>query len=255
MCLITFNWDNHPTYKLVLVANRDEFFDRPSQVIHQWPEGFYGGKDLRAGGTWLAMKPNGRFAFLTNYRDMRKAKPEAKSRGELVKNYLTSELSPQEYLESLALEGDKYEGFNLIVGDASSMHYLSNYQKGIEAVNPGLYGLSNAFLDTPWPKLTLAKTGLEQLIQKEIFDPLAMMPILHSRTIAPDEELPDTGLGLARERLMSCQFIHAEGIYGTVNTTVLLWKHTGEVTMVERTFDQIKNTYLDTHLEFEVEPI
>lgn len=252
MCLITFNWDNHPTYKLILVANRDEFFDRPSQEIHQWESGFYGGKDLRAGGTWLAMHPNGRFAFLTNYRDMRNIKPDSKSRGELVKNYLNSAIPPLEYLQALEPQGDDFEGFNLVVGDATNAYYLSNYQKGIHTLTSGLYGLSNALLETPWPKLTLAKEGLEHLIASENFDPISMMPILHSREIAPDEELPETGLGLARERLMSCQFIHAEGIYGTVNTTVLLWKHTGEVTMVERTFDQLKNTHSDTSLQFDV---
>ncbi|GHB41074.1 NRDE family protein [Mongoliitalea lutea] len=252
MCLITFNWDNHPAYKLILVANRDEFFDRPSQEIHQWEAGFYGGKDLRAGGTWLAIHPNGRFAFLTNYRDMRNIKSDRKSRGELVKNYLSTSVPPFEYLKSVEQQASEFEGFNLVVGDHLGIFYLSNYQEGIQEISSGLYGLSNALLDTPWPKLTLAKEGLENLIAAEIFDPISMMPILHSQEIAPDEELPETGLSLARERLMSCQFIHAEGIYGTVNTTVLLWKHTGEVTMVERKFDQLKNTHADTSLQFEI---
>lgn len=252
MCLLAFNWNNHPEYRLIMVANRDEFFERPSQPIHHWPSGIFAGKDLRAGGTWLGMHSNGRFAALTNVRDMRNIKSNPKSRGNLVRDFLEGNMDCLSYLSQIEGEKDAFEGFNLLVSDGQQLYYLSNYHEGVRELTPGIYGLSNALLETPWPKLTLAKSNLSRKIEEGDFQKENLMGILHSKEIAPDHELPDTGLGLQRERLMSCQFISAKGIYGTINTTVLLWKHNGEVEMRERTFDQPAGTHFDTEIKFEV---
>ncbi|MFD2035645.1 NRDE family protein [Belliella marina] len=252
MCLITFSWNNHPDYKLILVGNRDEFFERPSEALHEWGEGFYAGKDLRAGGTWLGVHPNGRFATLTNYRDLKNPKKNPKTRGDLVKGFLESDASPYEYLKKLDDEKDQYEGFNLFVGDQHSLFYLSNYKDGIEEIKPGLYGISNALLDTPWPKLTKAKKQLEVKIEEQQLDMESLMEAVHSQKMDPDELLPDTGATYHQEKHLSAQFIRIDDYYGTVNTTVLLWKHSGEVEMLERTFDQLNGRLEDSLVNFKV---
>lgn len=255
MCLVAFSWDNHPTYKLILVANRDEYFARSSQPIHLSNEGFYGGKDLKAGGTWLGMHPSGKFAFLTNYRDFKNKKKSMLTRGNLVRNYLSSRQSPSDYLTSIEKNKDAYDGFNLVVGDIHQAIYLSNYQDEIQILDPNVYGLSNALLDTPWPKVTMAKEQLQKCINSSIHDPIALMRAVHSRTLVEDKYLPDTGVGYTLEKELSRQFIAIDDYYGTVNTTVLLWKHTGEVRIVERTFQQLQNNHFDTLLEFNIKSI
>jgi uncharacterized protein with NRDE domain len=255
MCLLTFNWGNHPTYKLVLVANRDEYFSRPSQPIHLWEEGFYAGKDLKAGGTWLGIHPSGKFAFLTNYRDFTQKKESKLTRGNLVKEYLSSSQSPVDYLEALQKIKGEFDGFNLVVGDRHQLLFLSNYQEEIQVLSPNLYGLSNALLDTPWHKVTLAKKQLQTFLDANSNNPQMLMQAVHSRVMAEDHLLPDTGVGYAMEKKLSRQFITIDDYYGTVNSTVLLWKHTGEVILVERTFQELQTRYFDTSLEFEIKPI
>jgi uncharacterized protein with NRDE domain len=250
MCLYAFSWNDYPGHKLVLVANRDEFFERPSLPLHLWDEGFYSGKDLRAGGAWLGVHPNGKFAALTNYRNMRKVKSNAKSRGNLVKDFLEGDLEPVTYLQTVAEEMDAYEGFNLLVGEGEKLYYFSNVEKKIRELSPGLYGLSNELLESPWPKLKKAKHGLKEKLAADTLMPNALMEAVHSREFAKDEELPDTGMDLESERLLSPQFISARGVYGTISTTVILWKSTGEVTMVERTFDQPQDKFSDTQVDF-----
>ncbi|MCH7399950.1 NRDE family protein [Belliella sp. DSM 107340] len=254
MCLITFSWNNHPDYKLILVGNRDEFFERPSESLHKWQEGFYAGKDLRAGGTWLGMNPNGRFAALTNYRDLKNPKANPKTRGDLVKNFLETDVDPYQYLKNLEEEKDQFEGFNLLVGDDKGLFYLSNYKDGIEELNSGLYGLSNALLDTPWTKVNVAKQKLQEKLESDLFDKSVLMQAVHSKKMDPDELLPDTGATLYQEKHLSAQFIRIDDYYGTVNTTVLLWRHTGEVEMLERTFDQLNDAVIDNFVKFKVKP-
>ncbi len=252
MCLIAFNWNDHPEYKLILVANRDEFFERTSAVLDYWETGFYAGKDLRAGGTWMGMHPNGRFATLTNYRDQRNIKKDAKTRGNLVKDFLESDLSPIDYLKKIDSEKEQYEGFNLLVGDQEGLYYLSNYKDGIEEIQPGLYGLSNALLDTPWSKLVLAKNKLAEHLDAEQIEAASLFEVVHSKKMDSDELLPDTGATYHQEKHLSAQFIRIDDYYGTINSTVLLWKHSGEVVMLERTFDQLAGKTKDTQVEFQV---
>lgn len=252
MCLIAFNWKNHPEYKLILVGNRDEFFERPSASLGKWEHGFFAGKDLKAGGTWMGMHPNGRFATLTNYRDLKNPKKDPKTRGNLVKDFLESEISPFEYLKGIEVEKYNYEGFNLIVGDQNHLFYLSNYKDGIEEIHPGLYGISNALLDTPWTKLEMAKNCLAKNIEEDLLDYGSMFEVVQSKKMDADELLPETGATYHQEKHLSAQFICIDDYYGTVNSTILLWKHSGEVVMLERTFDQLKGETSDSKIEFEM---
>lgn len=255
MCLLAFNWNNHPKYKMILVANRDEFFERPTESLHLWEEGFYAGKDLRAGGTWLGLHPNGRFAALTNYRDMRNMKKDAKSRGDLVKNFLQGEMSPEEYLTEIQKEKDLYEGFNLLVGLGDALFYFSNKMDGIHKLPYGLFGLSNAFLDTPWNKLLKAKEKLKVKIEAGSLDKKELSKVVLSKAIEPDDQLADTGASLEQERAVSAQFINFGNYYGTINTTVLLWKHTGEVEIKEMRYFQVEDRTVENEVAFQMEAV
>lgn len=254
MCLLAFNWNNHPRYKLILVANRDEFFERPSQQLHQWDSGIYAGKDLRAGGTWLGMNPKGRFAALTNYRDLKNLKKYEKSRGDLVKNFLEGAISPHDYLKKLEAEMHQYDGFNLLVGDHENLFYLSNKSaEGIRKLEPGTYGLSNALLETPWRKLVKARESLKEHIEAGDFQLESLMKGQHSKETESPDRLPDTGATPEQEILLSAQFINVGNYYGTVNSTALLWKENGEVEMMERVFDQVNGTHSDSQVNFKIQ--
>ncbi|MCL6260651.1 NRDE family protein [Aquiflexum sp. TKW24L] len=255
MCLLAFNWNNHPEYKFILVANRDEFFERPTASIHLWEQGFYAGKDLKAGGTWLGLHPNGRFATLTNHRDLKNLKPDAKSRGNLVKDFLEGNMVPLEYLQEIEKEKDQYDGFNLLVGSGDELFYLSNKKEGIFKLENGLYGLSNALLETPWAKLVKAKEKLHTKIDRNEIDPDGLREVLLSREIEPDRFLPVTGATLEQERLLSSQFINVGNYYGTINTTVLLWKHSGEVEIKEVRYFQAENRSEENQVQFHMDEV
>ncbi|MEX2512511.1 MAG: NRDE family protein [Cyclobacteriaceae bacterium] len=233
MCLIAFNWKNHPEYKLILVANRDEYYERPTASLHQWDEGFYAGKDLKAGGTWMGFHPGGRFAALTNFRDMENDLVQVRSRGDLVKGFLENNLTPFDYLKSIEKIQSEYNGFNLIVADGENMFAFSNYDYGIQKVSPGLHAISNAFLDTPWPKVRTAKSELETML-KDRFSIDDLLERLQSRQPALEANLPTTGLNPYLEKAVSAQLIQVDDYYGTVNTTALLWKHDGGVLIKEK---------------------
>jgi uncharacterized protein with NRDE domain len=224
MCLITFQWQPNAENSLILSANRDEFFHRPTEALHPWPEieGIYAGKDLSQGGTWLGVHKNGRFAALTNHRDMTIEEPKNPiSRGSLALDFLASNIAPLEYLQSLEAKAELYAGFNLLVADKNQLTYFSNRsQQSPHILTPGIYGLSNALLDSPWPKLQLAKQQLtDWLVQKDTQRPL--VGLLASTTIAEDSLLPNTGIGLETERMLSCQKIISPS-YGTRCSTGLI---------------------------------
>src|SRR5690606_25961105 len=250
MCLISFNWDAHPIYKLILVANRDEFLDRPTSSLHLWESGIYAGKDLKGGGTWLGFHPKGKFAALTNYRDLKNPKKNPVSRGNLVKDFLENEQDPFDYLKSVQKIMNSYEGFNLLVADNTEMGYLSNNRLNPEKVSPGVHGISNAFLDTPWPKVESAKADLINLISQNQIEEDSLINLLQSQTLVPDELLPFTGVSLEMERILSAQFIKNGNEYGTVNTTVLLWKHDGNVVIKEKRVLPKE----ETRMEFKTKP-
>jgi uncharacterized protein with NRDE domain len=223
MCLITFQWQPEAETKLILSANRDEFLHRPALPLHAWQdiEGVYAGKDLSLGGTWLGVHKNGRFAALTNHRNMSIKGPEKPvSRGNLVLDFLTSEISPLEYLQVLETKAELYQGYNLLVGDQQQLAYFSNRsQQAPRILTPGIYGLSNALLNSPWPKVEKAKQQLTHWLEDN--NEHVLTELLSSTTIADDELLPNTGIGLEMERVLSSQKIITPN-YGTRCSTGLI---------------------------------
>ena len=234
MCLIAFAWQvaGRP---LLLLGNRDEFHPRPTRAATFWNEegqpDLLAGKDLEAGGTWLGVTRSGRFAALTNIRSPQ-ARRGPRSRGTLVLDYLTGDLSPGEYMASLAGDLDGYAGFNLLAGDASELWHLNSQEGRAEPLAPGIYGLSNASLNSPWPKLQALCAGLEQNLDA---DSDALLELLSDSREYPDQQLPDSGVGLEWERRLSATFILGED-YGTRASSLLSIEADGSVTFVERSF-------------------
>lgn len=228
MCLITWAWKAHPRYQLILAANRDEFKDRPTERAHFWPDApdILAGRDLRAGGTWLGITRQGRFAAITNHRDMRKVRPQGPSRGLLVREALERDIDPS--------TTSGYAGFNLLYGSVDALRYHNNIDGRDEALTPGIHGLSNALLDTPWPKVVRAKHGLDELMnasEKALVS--GLFDLLADQATAADDQLPDTGLPLEQERAASAIFIRSP-LYGTRCSTVVLVGKTGSVYFEER---------------------
>ncbi|MCA1793288.1 MAG: NRDE family protein [Desulfobacteraceae bacterium] len=238
MCLIVFAYNIHPAYPLVIGANRDEFFERPTSPLSWWKDHPHvlAGRDLQAGGTWMGITNTGRFAAITNFRDPSRVKPKAPSRGALVGNFLYSDTPAQTYLEQVRQSAEAYNGFNLIVKDGSGLFYYGNYQDRIQRLCAGVYGLSNHLLDTDWPKVKKARKGLTFLMEQDPVNEEAVFTLLADRQPAPDHLLPDTGIGLAWERLLSSVFIHSK-TYGTRSSSVILIEKNKQIRFTERTFD------------------
>lgn len=235
MCLITFAYKAHPKYKLILAANRDEFYARPTSTVDWWEDRseILGGRDLQALGTWMAMNRNGRFAAVTNFRDIKNINPAAQSRGDLPVNFLKENVSPDEYAMSVHKNGKKYNGFNLLVM-SEGMAHVSNYDKSINTLQPGIYGLSNALLDTPWPKVVRSKKAFESLIQHD-FKTENLIEIMQDETTAPDNELPETGLDYTREKALSAMCIRTPD-YGTCCSTAITIDYEGNVVFMEKSY-------------------
>lgn len=252
MCLAVLALKCLPDTPVLISSNRDEFHARPAQAIHAWPgtPGIYAGRDLKAGGTWMGVSDRGRYAIITNYRDPKNIMPDAPSRGALVENYLRGDVSPQDYVEGLFPHSKRYNGFNLIVGDHHGAFYLSNQEESPRALPPGIYGLSNHLLDTPWPKLVRTKAGFEKIVRSTSpLDIEALYANLSDRTIAPDEQLPETGIPLSRERLLSSPFI-VSADYGTRASTVLALHRDGRGELHERRYLPSGCAAGDSHLGF-----
>ncbi|HEY9505712.1 MAG TPA: NRDE family protein [Gemmatimonadales bacterium] len=237
MCLILLAHDTHPDYSLVVAANRDEFYDRPTARAAFWKDAprVLAGRDLRAGGTWLGIDRGGRFAAVTNYRQGRREPEAPESRGRLVSDYLTGGSDGGAHVERVEREAARYNGFNLIAGDTGALFYLSNREGQARALEPGVYGLSNHLLDSPWPKVTAAKSGLSALLAGGGDLVPSLFDLLADRRQAVDAELPATGVGPEWERLLSSAFIASEG-YGTRCSTVVLVGRDGCVVFAERGF-------------------
>jgi uncharacterized protein with NRDE domain len=238
MCLLLLAFHAHPKYRLILAANRDEFYDRPAEPAHFWKEApaLLAGKDLRGGGAWLGMTKNGRIAALTNIRNPFLFKEGAPSRGKLVSSFLAMDESPPEYFKRIDRNAGAYNGFNLIAGGVDRLWWYSNLREGFVRVPSGVHGLSNHFLNTPWPKVSIGKRGLSKLVLKEKdLSPQACFDLLCDRTIPLDENLPDTGVGLELERVLSPVFIKSPD-YGTRCSTVIMIDNSGGVTFIEKTF-------------------
>ena len=249
MCLIVLALDVHPAYRLVVAANRDEYFDRPTAPAAFWDDAptVLAGRDLLAGGTWFGVTRDGLLAAVTNYRDPNWHVTAPLSRGLLVADFLAGGESPDSFRQRLAATGARYGGFNLLYGHASSLHYYSNHGPLSGPVEPGIHGLSNALLDTPWPKVETAKRRIRALAEEESTDPEAYFAALADPRPFPDDELPDTGIGPERERLLSPIFISGD-FYGTRSTTLLLISRENRVTFMERSHAPAAGTVTETWL-------
>jgi len=236
MCLILMAWHAHPAYPLVIAANRDEFYARPTAPAGFWPDAPHvlAGRDLQAGGTWLGLTRTGRFAALTNYRDPENIKADAPSRGELVSRFLVEDESPDSFMTMLAASAPGYNGFNLLFSDGDKLCYFSNCGDTPRRLGPGIYGLSNHLLDTPWPKVARGKSALAEALRC-LPNTEVMFALLKDDTIAPDQELPRTGVSLEWERLLSAAFIRSE-TYGTRSSTVIIVAADRRIRFEEKTY-------------------
>ena len=238
MCLIVLAWQLHADYPLVVAANRDEFFARPAAPAGFWADhpDVLAGRDLQAGGSWLGVTRQQRFAALTNYREGRPQRPETASRGALVADFLTGPSDAFSYLEALGKRGGEYNGFNLLVGNGQQLGYYTNRGGSWRALEPGIYGLSNHLIDTPWPKLAAAKAAFAAaLAQLPATTPF--FDLLADREIVADAHLPETGVAIAWERILSAVFVTSPD-YGTRASTLLTMARSGQVTLTERSFGQ-----------------
>ena len=242
MCLIVFSWKQHSEHALVLAANRDEFHERPTRAAQFWrqaPE-LLAGRDLRAGGTWMGVTRDGRFAAVTNYREPVAPPPGALSRGELVSDYLLNGEDPERWLETLLARANRYGGFNLLLGTPEQLIYFSNRGRGPETLRPGVYGLSNHLIDTPWPKVVRARRALAERVADGRVAPGDLMEIMTDRARPPDQELPDTGVGIELERVLGPVFVDKPG-YGTRCITTLTLDRDQGVSFVERSTAPVLN--------------
>lgn len=253
MCLIFISFKQHPTYKLIVAANRDEFYARETAPAKYWDDApnILAGRDLVAGGTWMGMTKSGRISLLTNYRDVRNIKPDAPSRGHLVSRYLETNTPPEQYLKNIQPDSKAFNGFNLIVGDTDRLLYYSNYQDKITKLQPGLFGLSNHLLDSPWPKVVRGKQKLGPFLTRPTLSADDLMEVLFDDVVALDTELPDTGLAPERERALSSMFIKA-GNYGSRSTSVVLADYAGHVTFAERVYDTSTFSYKTSEFHFNI---
>lgn len=233
MCLIVVGWQAAKDFPLLVAANRDEFYARPTASASRWPDApaIIGGRDLEAGGTWLGISDNGRFAAVTNVREPGMAKG-LRSRGDLTRNFLLGSDSAIDYARRIDYAA--FSGFNLLLGDGATLVYCSNRDGEPRALPPGVYGLSNHLLDTPWPKLIKARQAFTEAMGLLPADE-AFFELLADRDIVPDECLPDTGVPLRWERLLSAVFVESED-YGTRASTVAWQTAGGSVRLHERSF-------------------
>ena len=239
MCLILFSYRLHPDYRLILAANRDEFYNRPTAPLAYWSEHpeVLAGRDLKANGTWLGVTRTGRLAAITNYREPAVQIDKAPSRGGLISDFLTGNTSPESYLNAVSKKSSAYNGYNLIAGDRSGLFYYSNRASSVRQLPPGLYGISNHLIDTAWPKIQRGKRLLQgQLSGREKLDVEKIWEILADRSLPADDQLPDTGVGLVWERILSPLFISSPD-YGTRSSSIVLMEYSGLTTFMERTFN------------------
>lgn len=241
MCLLVLAWAAHPRYRLIVAANRDEYHERPAAPLAKWPEAphILAGRDLRAAGTWLGLDPARRFGVVTNFRELQRPQPAAPSRGGLLPQYLAGAHDARQFFAQLEPAADEYSGFNLLLNDAGSLWYGSNRARPFaRELPPGVYGLSNELLDTPWPKLVRVKARFQRWLAQPDATPAGLFSLLADRTPAPSAEgpLPTGGLPREWERILSAPFV-VHPTYGTRCSTVVLLEPGGALYLAERRFD------------------
>ena len=239
MCLITFAYQSHPEFPLIIIANRDEFYERPTATVDFWDDApnILAGKDLRMGGSWLGVSKSGRFAAITNYRDPSRPESGQLSRGGIVKAYLNSNQSSAAFIEELRGHKDLYGGLNVLLYDGEEFHHYNNVFDEHQIVSPGVHSVSNATLNTPWPKVTFAVKTLQTAIEHEALKTNQLISLLTNTEIAPDEALPDTGVGIHLERALSAAFVKLPN-YGTRCSTAITFHKNGAIQLLERTYEQ-----------------
>lgn len=253
MCLAVIALDVHPRFAVVVVANRDEFHARPAERAHWWNDStgspLLAGRDLEQHGTWLGVTRHGRWAFVTNVREPGRHDRGAPSRGALVPAVLRDARDVAGAVAAIAGAAAVYNGFNLVAGQGTVAAFGSNRGPGVQPLAAGIHGLSNAQLDTPWPKLARAKSGVTDWTARAGDEPEALLDVLADRTLARDIELPDTGLSRERERLLSAPFI-VSADYGTRCSTVLAIARDGAVHLIERSFNAAGEIIGDVEFRF-----
>jgi len=254
MCIILFSYKSNPEYPLILASNRDEFYDRPAAPATFWddePE-LLAGRDLKECGTWLGITKSGRVASLTNFRAPHSVMENAPTRGALVTGFLKGRDAPTAYIEKICRNATQYNGFNLLFGYFDDLYYFSNKGNIFEQVAPGLHGLSNHHLNTPWPKVAEGKRKLGGLLSGgNSFSPEAIFEVLASTTRPADDVLPDTGVGIEWERILSPIFVESP-VYGTRFSTVLLVDKDGNVTFIERVLNHGPEHFETRKFEFAI---
>jgi uncharacterized protein with NRDE domain len=254
MCSIFFSYLQHPRYRLILVANRDEFYHRKTQIAHFWGEKpVLAGKDLVGGGTWLGVGRQGRWSALTNYRvPMAQVNPTAKTRGNLTLDFLTSEQGAQTYLQPIQAHDDSYNGYNLLLGSPTELAYYSNVEKKLKILEAGLYGVSNHLLNTPWFKVEKGIQNLQTITAQEDFNPHDLIASMQSTEKAPEDRLPDTGVPRDWEYALSALFVEMPARdYGTCCTSVLLMDYQNRVHFIEKNYTPAyKGVLQEFHFEY-----
>jgi uncharacterized protein with NRDE domain len=254
MCLILIAYQQHPSLKLIIAANRDEFHDRATAAADYWEDAprILAGRDLVARGTWLGVSRSGRVAAVTNFRGPGRQRPDARSRGALVAEFLRATVPTATYLQDVAARGREFNGFSLFAGSTRTLGYVSNNAGQSRILGPGVYGLSNALLDEPWPKVVLGRERLRQVVAAARPAPEELFEVLADRSVSPDARLPDTGIGPARERDLAPMFIVGEQ-YGSRSSTVVFMHDDGRVEFLERRFDANGRALGTSRFEFEVD--
>jgi len=252
MCLIVFAYNAHPSYKLVLAANRDEFYDRPASPADFWKDNpdLLAGRDLKGKGTWLGITHHGRFAAITNYRDPASFMFDVKSRGKLVKDFLCGKIKAEKFTDKIGPLGAKYNGYNLILHDAEGFYHFSNRGGEKQKITAGIHGLSNHLLDTPWPKVVRAKKLMKEALKyKGSALEEALFALLADRRFPPPEKLPSTGVDKDWEKVLSPIFIKSPN-YGTRSSTILLVGKNRRVTFIEKVFDGGDESWMVSRFNF-----
>ncbi|MCK4535533.1 MAG: NRDE family protein [Desulfuromonadales bacterium] len=247
MCLLLIAHQVNDEFPLIVLENRDEYYDRPTAPLDYWPEvpDLLAGKDLKSGGTWMGVGKNGRWAAVTNFREPRRSEHASKSRGWLVSGYLANSQPAEAYLGKVVTEGACYAGFNLLIGDRERLWFFSNREPEPYLLPPGIYSLSNGRLGAPWPKVQTGKERFTRLVNGGDWSVSEAFELMADTTRAPDAQLPDTGVPLDWERALSAIFI-VTPTYGTRVTTLLTVEGNGDATLIERHFTSPPGEWIDT---------
>lgn len=251
MCLIAFAYKKHPDFPLIIIANRDEFYERPTEAVHFWEDAptILAGRDLRMNGSWLGVSKSGRFAAITNYRDPNRPETGQLSRGAIVKAFLNATQTSADFVEELQSQKDLYAGFNVLLYDGEQLHHYNNIFDEHNIVPPGIHSVSNATLNTPWPKARFAANALQSALGEEAIEVDGLIPLLANDATAQDDSLPDTGVGIYLERALSAAFVKLAN-YGTRCSTAITINNNGHIQLQERTYEQGKFAF-DKQFTFE----